>query len=536
MNLIESVAVIEPIRLWPEQDRLIQDSVEPIQIGLNPILIQAPTGAGKTVIFSEIIRRDVQAGRRALVIAHRREIVRQTVEKLARNGIKAGVIMAEYAMDYAAVVQVASIDTLRARCMGENKKHGLPCADLVVVDEAHHARAKTWARVINHYLDAGATVLGFTATPCRGDGRGLGNIFDALVLAPQVKELIHQYKRLVPTVIYAHPISTKDLAALKISKLTGDYDEAELDALVNKPKLIGNIVEHYIKYGQGRRAICYASSVAHSRNLHEEFSRLVIPSAHIDGETLKQERDQILAKLYTGEIRVVCNYGVLTEGWDCPPVSCCILARPTKSFGLSRQMIGRVLRVHEESSKVNAVILDHANCTGDHGLPEDDVLWTLSEDKRVDVPAHKKRGEGEAGGGLVTCHSCGALRLGGQACGICSAEPRRRQELVSAPDELELRVNGRSHGKYYTEQEKQIWHGMLVAIRNEKNIGRPENGKPLIKPGWVYHKYVDKFGHGPRGHGLPASIEPSHEVRAWVRGKDQEWLIRQRKAQEKVGG
>src|SRR5262249_55059876 len=154
------------------------------------------------------------------------------------NGIKAGVIMAGVQMDYAAKCQVGSIQTLRARCMGEEKKFGMPRADVVVIDEAHHARAKTWAAVIHHYQDAGATVLGFTATPSRGDRRGLGNIFDALVLAPQVRELI-ELKRLVPTIIYRRPMIDKAaLAEIKVSRVTGDYEEADLDLLINRPKLV----------------------------------------------------------------------------------------------------------------------------------------------------------------------------------------------------------------------------------------------------------------------------------------------------------
>jgi superfamily II DNA or RNA helicase len=325
--------------------------------------------------------------------------------------------------------------------MGEEKKFGMPRADVVVIDEAHHARAKTWAAVIHHYQDAGATVLGFTATPSRGDRRGLGNIFDALVLAPQVRELI-ELKRLVPTIIYRRPMIDKAaLAEIKVSRVTGDYEEADLDLLINRPKLVGNIVEHYVKFGQARRAVCYASSVAHSRNLQAEFERLGIPSAHIDGDTPKHERDQILARLSTGEIRVICNYGVLTEGWDCPAVACCILARPTKSFVLYRQMIGRVLRVHEESGKTNAIILDHANCTEDHDHPESDVIWHLSEDQRAEIkPRKPSNGDG---GGWVECHNCeytatqntiGRAKLmtkgSVSACmAWCQKRPRRRAPL-----------------------------------------------------------------------------------------------------------
>src|SRR5262249_3996767 len=150
---------------------------------------------------------------------------------------------------------------------------------------------------------------------------------------------------------------------------------------MDKTKLVGDIAENWLKYGKGRKTVVFASSVAHSVHLRDAFRDAGIRATHIDGSTPKDERDAALAQLAAGEITVLCNWMVLTAGWDCPEVGCCVLARPTKSMGLYRQMIGRVLRPAE--GKMDAIIIDHAGCVFRHGFAEDHVEWTLSPDDRA---------------------------------------------------------------------------------------------------------------------------------------------------------
>jgi superfamily II DNA or RNA helicase len=347
------------------------------------VLLVAPTGSGKTVIFAEIIKRVVANYKRVLVLAHRREIINQTSAKLSANNVRHGVIMAgeDKALRPQEPVQVAAIATLWIRAI-RTDKIPLPPADLIVIDEAHHAPARTYQKIVEAYPDA--VVLGCTATPCRGDGRGLGNLFTTLVEAPQVAELIVQ-GHLVKSLVYA-PVDP-DLRGVRVEK--GDYVESQLAARMDRDRLVGDIVTHWHKYGQRRRTIAFACSVAHSIHIRDEFLKSGVRAEHLDGSTPKDERDGILARLASGETEVVTNCAVLTEGFDCPDIGCIVLARPTKKMGLFRQMIGRGLRPAD--GKSDCVILDHAGAVFRHGLPEDHVEWTLSPDKQAVAPAHQAR-------------------------------------------------------------------------------------------------------------------------------------------------
>jgi DNA repair protein RadD len=247
-------------------------------------------------------------------------------------------------------VQVASIDTLHVRGVRSNAMD-LPPADLVIFDEAHRARGRTREHLLSLYPNA--VVLGMTATPCRSDGRGLGNRFDVMVEAPQIAELIVG-GFLVKSRVYA-PIDP-DLKGVKTQQ--GDYVISQLAGRMNTEGLVGGIIEHWHRHGDNRRTIAFAVDVAHSVAICEQFLRAGVSTEHLDGETPIPERAAILARLAGGETKVVSNCMVLTEGWDCPPVGCPILARPTKQMGLFRQMIGRVLRPTDD--KPDAVILDHS--------------------------------------------------------------------------------------------------------------------------------------------------------------------------------
>jgi superfamily II DNA or RNA helicase len=318
------------------QIAIITELEAKVAAGIRRIIIVAPTAAGKTVIASEIIKRAIAKYQRILFIAHRDELLTQARDKLKSFDIAASIIKAGRDRDLRpqAMVQVAGNQTLYARAI-KSERMELPPAEIVFVDECHHARAMTYRAIIDAYPDA--IVIGLTATPCRGDGRGLGNLFDVMLECPQVGELT-KLGYLSKSKIFAPP--APDLRGVEVAS-TGDYVINQLSDRMNTDPLVGDIVEHWLKHSGRQRTVIFAVDVKHSVHIVEEMVKAGVRAEHLDGSTPQAERDDILERLRTGETEVVSNCMVLTEGFDLPDISCMVLARPTKSLGLYRQMIGR---------------------------------------------------------------------------------------------------------------------------------------------------------------------------------------------------
>jgi superfamily II DNA or RNA helicase len=487
--------------LRPYQIEVIDEFHKRVKAGLHRIMLVAPTGSGKTIIGGEIVKTKARAHRPVLILAHRREIIKQTACKLYAAGIAHGIIQAGFRPRPLELVQLASIQTLSARAL-HRETMNLPESDLLWVDEAHHCPAETYRKIINAY--PGAVVLGTTATPCRGDGRGLGGIFETLIETPQVADLLEQ-KFLVKTRVYA-PVDP-DLKGVRT--VAGDYVESQLADRMDTDRLVGDIVEHWHKFGERRRTVCFAVSVGHSVHIRDEFLKSGVRAEHLDGSTPKAERDASLARLATGEIEVVTNCMVLTEGWDIPECGCIILARPTKKMGLYRQMIGRVLR--PDDGKTDAIVLDHSGATFRHGFVEDYVEWTLDPDKRATSATHAKRLAGGHASRILECKQCGAVRVAGEPCFHCGYMPAPPPRSVEFDDgELgPVDRDRRTKPIVYDPAERDRWHAMLVQIGMERGY----------KAGWSAHKYKEKFGAWPPWGSAPQPIPPSPEVRSWVRSR-----------------
>jgi len=260
----------------------------------SPCLV-LPTGAGKTFTAAELVRR---LGRPTLWLAHRRELIAQAAQSLYRLGLDVGVVMAGSRPNPRAQVQVASISTLLKRTV--------PACTLVVVDEAHHARAATYRKILDPLRAFGANVVGLTATPWRLDGRGLGDIFGALVVGAYPDDLIRD-GTLVEPVVYAP--STPDLRGVHVQH--GDYNVGELVGAMGKPKLVGDIVEHWQRLSPGRRTVVFAVNVKHSEQIVAAFKAAGVRAEHLDGTTAAGQRDAILHRLRTGYTTVVSQCQVL---------------------------------------------------------------------------------------------------------------------------------------------------------------------------------------------------------------------------------
>ena len=470
------------------------------------VLYVLPTGAGKTVVAADLIERAVEAGKHVLVLTHRREILKQTSFKLAFDH---GLIQAGLTIDLSYPVQVASIQTLWARCMRTDKSP-LPAADMVIIDEAHHIRARTWQQILESYPNAQR--LGLTATPCRSDGRGLGNHFTKLIQGPQIPELIKQ-GFLTRTIYYAP--ANPDL--IGVATRQGDYAINQLSDRMNRDDLVGDIVSNWHKCGQRRKSLVFCVDVAHSVHVRDEFLKADVRAEHVDGKTPKPERDAILARLASGETEVVCNCMVLTEGFDLPAIACIVLARPTKQIGLFRQMAGRGLR--PSPGKTDLILIDHSGAVYRHGLLEDEIRWTLETDRKASNPTQEARKPGQISR-LVECSQCGALRKGGEACGQCGFMPKRKPDAVIFQDGDLARVDRAGMPIVHSDPaERMRWHAMLMHIAEDRGY----------KPGWAAYKFKEKYGHWPPTRQVEP-IEPTPEVRSWVRSRQIAWA----KAQEQA--
>jgi superfamily II DNA or RNA helicase len=480
-------------KLRPYQLDVIDRIETEVANGHRRICLVAPTGSGKTVVAAALVAEG-RLGCRVLIVVHRRELTDQTSQKLHAVGVDHGIIQARFPTRPGEPVQIASIQTLHARRVRTSTIE-MPPADLVIIDEAHHARARTYERLIKAYPSA--VILGMTATPCRSDGRGLGNIFGRLVECPSTAELTRD-GYLVPVKIFAP--SLPDLTGLRVER--GDYVESQLAERVNTTKLVGDIVEHWHRFGEGRRTVVFTVNVPHSVHIRDEFRRSGALAEHIDGATPLGERKKILVGFAAGRVDVVCNCAVLTEGWDPPEASCLILARPTKSLGLFRQMSGRILR--PAPGKIDAIILDHAGSVFAHGFPDDEIIWTLHEDRRAENIAHAARGQLHAQT-LTTCPECCAVRLEGQPCPACGWHHVRTPRLVEV-SAGELGQVSPDRSVQPIPQDQQSFHQQLAWIAKQRGY----------KPGWVAHKYKQRFGAWPPQR----LVEPRHPhpaTLAWVR-------------------
>jgi len=487
-----------PQTLWPFQAEVVARIAAARAAGRRRLLLVAPTASGKTVIIADIIRAAAMAGERTLFLAHRRELLSQASAKLYAVGIDHGIIAPEFPSRPGERVQVASIPTLHARAVRSSRIE-LPPADILVIDETHHCRARTYRKIIEAYPDA--VLIGMTATPCRGDGRGLGNVFQEIVEAPSVAELISG-GYLVPAKYFAP--YRPDLKGVRVER--GDYVERQLAERMDIGTLVGDIVTHWIKLSERRRTVVFATGVAHSVHIRDEFRRAGIMAEHIDGSTPIKERDAILAQLAAGKIEIVTNAMVLTEGWDSPSVSCLVLARPTKSLGLYIQMTGRVLR--RSPGKTDALILDHAGAVFHHGFVDDPIIWTLDEDKRAENRAHASRG-GHERPGLTTCPECKAVRFRSQPCPVCGWRPKPKPGAVDVEDGDLVHVDRHRRGSMRADEAAQYrFYRQLIWICDDRGYER----------GWAWHKFQERYGNWPN-YRNPQPLPPDDATRAWVRSR-----------------
>lgn len=481
------------------QNRALTEIKQAIVDGHHCIMVQSPTGSGKGVMLSHIIKLCHQRGSSVLFLVHRQEILFQISTYLNRHGIDHGIIKSGEQHEDWHPVQLASFQTILRRI----KNPYIKSADVIIVDEAHHATAETYKRVIDHFKKK--VVLGFSATPSRQSGQGLGNMFDKMISVATIKELT-DLKYLAPVRVFA-PVRP-DLTGVKVT--AGEYNTKQLESAMNKASLVGNIVGHYQKYGENRKAVVFATGVDHSIALRQQFLSEGITSAHLDGTTPKEEREDILNRFKSGSIQVIVNCMILTEGVDVPDIGCVILARPTKSLPMYLQMVGRGMR--SIPGKTDCILLDHAGAVHEHGFPDEVSDWELSTTSKTVNKRQEQRKKKDSE--PISCPVCDLLYTTQLQCPGCGNIPTVAQigkDIEYIDGELgEIVRKSDKRPKEPSGEAKASWYRQLKLYASERGF----------QPGWVSHTFKDKFGVWPNKYnGLSAAPAVSQEVIGFIRHK-----------------
>lgn len=445
-----------------------------------------PTGGGKTVCFAQIGQRVIANGGTVHFLAHREEIVDQISEKLSHYGIHHGRIQSGRSQ-MKAHAQVGMIVTYKNRLFFTEPP------SLLVIDECHHTPASQYGAIIQA-MPPTTTILGFTATPERLDGKGLDKYYEELVIGATTPELISE-GYLVPPEVYAPDlINTEDLRTKY-----GDFEKPQIEEFLDRPAIIGDVVYWYKKLANDSRGVAFCVSIKHAEHVAESFRAAGIASAHIDGKMDKAKRRTVLHKFRTGEIKVLTSADLISEGFDLPLIETAILLRPTKSLGLYLQQVGRALR--PAPGKERALILDHVQNTRRHLAPDIARDWSLEGAKSRKTQPKELQ--------VYTCPAC-YLCYSGKMCPKCKVEDLRpgRQiehldgELVKVvtprqwinKDEIELLwrcENFEQITEFCASNNVELESAKRLLMKRARTYEDLQRVGELLryKPGWADHRW-----------------------------------------------
>jgi DNA repair protein RadD len=450
------------------QQRAIDEIRNHFAAGRKKVLLHLATGGGKTHIFSYILKGVAAKTNKGIMVVRGRSLVDQASKRLFREEVPHGVRMANHwNKNYIAPIQVCSIDTLLSR-------NDFPIAAIVVVDEAHLFTSDGCRSFMEQYKDC--FVLAVTATPFTRES--LRHLAEIVVKPVTTDELMAQGFLVRPR--YFAP-SRPDLKGVKT--VNGDYVSNQLQERMTT--LTGDIVSHWRELGENRPTVCFAVNINHSKHIAENFNAAGIPAEHIEADTSFAVREAAIERLRSGEIKILCNVGILCTGVDIPFLSCIIMARPTKSYNLYIQQAGRGTRpvyasgfdlesdhgrvaAINASEKKNFILLDHAANVLKHGF--------ITEEHEVDLDGFKKNSTTAS---PKTCDKCYLIYLGPfcPECGLQEKPPDRTIEVDSDGSLQELK-------------QMSLSDQVVQDVKRWKDI-RKKRG---YKRGWVYMQVKQKYG------------------------------------------
>ena len=500
--------------LWEHQRRAIQEVRDTVKRGVKRVLLQSPVGSGKTRLAAEIGNMALRKGNGFIFTVPAISLIDQTVEAFRAEGITdIGVIQSDHPLtNFEAKVQIASVQTLMGR--------QIPKTRLVMIDEAHRM-FEFITKWMSDEAWADTTFIGLSATPW---ARGLGRLYDELIIGSTTKELIEK-GILCPFRVFApaHP----DLSGVKT--VAGDYHQEQLSEAMQRGALVADTVTKWLELGEQRPTFCFAVDRNHAATLQDQFRRAGVSCAYMDANTPLKDREGIRRRFESGEIKVVCNVGVLTTGidWD---VRCIILARPTKSEMLYVQMMGRGLRSHE--GKADLIIIDHSDTTLRLGFVTDIHRPKLDDGKMTPQERKEEKEDREAEKPLPKeCPSCHALRSPRiRECPQCGFAPHGRSDVETVEGDL-VQLTARKVAKLNQDSPKPQKAAFFAELQGHA----VERG---FKPGWAAMKYKERFGVWPNDReirNVPPK-PPSNATRQWIKSRQIAWAFsKNREARDQAG-
>lgn len=425
---------------------LIDNIRKSINSGKKSVCAVLGCGGGKSIIQGCIAAMCTKNKNQVLFLVHRKELREQIESTFKFCGV-----------DF----QYCDVSMVQTVCRRLPK---IKVPKLILVDEAHHILSTSYKSILNYFPNA--VVCGFTATPQRMNEGGLGEVFQELIESVSTRWLIDNH--FLTDYIY-YGIELADTS--KLHTKNGDFDKAEVEALMNKKAIFGSAVENWLKLAKDKKTIVYCSSIEISKATAKAFQDAGVAAEHLDGITAKEKRSSIVKAFRENEIKVLCNVDLFGEGFDVPDCEAVVLLRPTKSLTLHIQQSMRSMRIDPNNPDKVAIILDHVGNFTRHGLPDDEREWTLAQ------KAKKKKNEIR----VKQCPVCFAvLKAAEKQCPICQHEfvIERKEVNTQVIEDIILQ---RISKKPYTDYKKCKSFAELDQFRKAKKF----------KVGWMIYKALE---------------------------------------------
>lgn len=445
--------------LRPYQQRLVSEARKSLATGNRHVLVQSPAGSGKTATMAEIAKIATQRGNNVLFIVHRREIVQQVKATFSAWGV-------DMSRCYVGMVQTVT-----------RRLDKITPPQLILCDESHHSLANSYKRIFERFPEA--SLVGFTATPCRLSGKGMGEVYQDLILGPKIDWLIDN-NYLAPFDYYAPTLI--DVDKLKRAS-TGDFSSKSMNDAVKVRAVFGNVLATYKRVADGTKTIVYTHNVQSSIDVANAFNAAGYSAEQVDGKTPAEKRAQAMENFRSGKTRILVNAELYGEGVDVPDCQTVIMLHPTDSLTLFIQQSMRGMRYRPNK---RAIIIDHVANVYRFGLPDADRQWSLK-----DRPKQEKRRGKSDGPAIKSCPKCfGIVPAQVKQCPLCGYSFRADGTDLEVDPTAKLKKVDKKVFKMVADYSKTKY-GQMKA----KDAESPEDMYAIAKargykPGWAYHQIV----------------------------------------------